>query len=278
MMKLVVSAFLFLTALSTPAADLSTVSAPSSCMSTNLKVGILLPAPLARLPPPRIINSHLSADGKYRFVFDSTQAPALTAWSEKELMPVILEWYPKLVALLPSDGYCAPEVIELEFRNDIRLPAHTGGNKISLNAPWIASELQGEAKGCVVHELCHVVQNYRQVLRTNPQATLSPSWVTEGLADYIRWFLYEPQSKGAVIRDASQAKHDASYRITANFFDWVVTTQDKDLPQQLNTAAREGRYSDALWKTWTGKTVSELAAAWKQSIEVRQASPPRAGQ
>ncbi|MCX6875990.1 MAG: glycoside hydrolase family 92 protein [Verrucomicrobia bacterium] len=225
-------------------------------------------AAVARLtPPPPIVNSHLSADGKFRFIFDSTTAPDLTAWSELELMPVVREWYPRLVALLPSDGYRAPEVVELEFRTDMGgMPAYTGGCKISLNALWIASQLQGEAKGCVVHELCHVVQNYRQVLRANPQATLPPLWVTEGLADYIRWFLYEPQSKGAVIRDASQAKHDASYRVSANFLDWVVTTQDKALPQQLNTAAREGRYGDALWKTWTGKTVSELAAEWKRAI------------
>jgi hypothetical protein len=84
------------------------------------------------------------------------------------------------------DGSRAPEVVELEFRTDMGgVPAYTGGSRISLNASWIASQLQGEAKGCVVHELCHVVQNYRQVLRVNPQATLSPAWVTEGLADYI---------------------------------------------------------------------------------------------
>lgn len=218
-------------------------------------------------PAPRIVKSHLTADGKFRFMIDSTKAPALTAWCEKELVPVILEWYPKLVALWPSEGYRAPEVVELAFRTDMGgIPAYTDGSNIALNAPWIASQLAGEAKGCVVHELCHVVQNYRHVLRANPQATLAPRWVTEGLADYIRWFLYEPQSKGAVMRDASQAQYNAGYRVTANFFDWAITTQDKGLLQKLNTAAREGHYREALWETWTGQTVTELAAKWKQAI------------
>jgi len=74
----------------------------------------------------------------------------------------------------------------------------------------------------------------------------APGWVTEGLADYVRWYLYEPQSKGTIIRDASQAKYDASYRVTANFFDWVVTTHDKDLLRKLNTAGREASYSEEL--------------------------------
>jgi hypothetical protein len=61
-------------------------------------------------------------------------------------------------------------------------------------------------KGCVVHELCHVLQNYRQVLRVNPQATLSPAWVTEGLADYIRWFLYEPRGAISVPSSDNEAR------------------------------------------------------------------------
>jgi len=34
--------------------------------------------------------------------------------------------------------------------------------------------------------------------------------------------------------------------VTANFFDWVVTTHDKDLLRKLNTAGREASYSEEL--------------------------------
>lgn len=42
--------------------------------------------------------------------------------------------------------------------------------------------------------------------------------------------------------------------------------QDRNLLEKLNTAAREGRYSDELWKTWTGTPLTELAAEWRQPL------------
>lgn len=92
--------------------------------------------------------------------------------------------------------------------------------------------------------------------------------VVEGIPDYIHWFLYEPQSKGATLnRNAlAKAKHDASYRVSANFIDWVVRNHDSGgtLLQDLNADARQGRYSSELWKRLTGITELELADAWRQ--------------
>jgi hypothetical protein len=219
-------------------------------------------------PPVRIVKNYKSKDGKFSYTIDSTKAPALTGWTEKELLPVIEEWYPKLVAMLPSDGYRAPDQVLFEFRDDMGgTPAYAAGNRIALSAPWFPGQLTREAKGCVVHEMGHVVQNYWRARMTNRNPKETPGWVTEGICDYIRWFLYEPESKGAIIRDARQAKYDASYRTTANFLDWVIAKKDKDLLKKLNAAAREGRYEEKLWKDWTGKTVQELGDEWKKAIE-----------
>jgi len=38
---------------------------------------------------------------------------------------------------------------------------------------------------------------------------------------------------------------------------------------QLNSAAREGKYKEDLWKDWTGKTVQELGDEWKKMHEDR---------
>jgi hypothetical protein len=217
--------------------------------------------------PEKIVKSYRSKGGKFRYIIDSTKAPALTGWTEDELLPVIEEWYPKLVAMLPSDGYRAPDVVNFEFRDDMGgTPAYAVGNKIALSAPWFPGQLKNEAKGCVVHEMGHVVQNYWRARQTNPNPSPTPGWVTEGICDYIRWFLFEPESKGAVIRDARQAKYDASYRVTGNFLDWLTTAKDKELVRKLNAAAREGRYDEKLWKEWTGKTVQELGEEWRQAI------------
>ena len=122
-------------------------------------------------------------------------------------------------------------------------------------------------------ELVHVVQNYWG--RRGQRATPTPGWLVEGIADYGRWFLYEPLSKGAEITkgNLARAKYDASYRVTANFLDWVSQTKDKDIVRKLNAAAREGRYSEQIWKDSTGKTVQELGDEWKKANEERLNAP-----
>jgi hypothetical protein len=216
----------------------------------------------------KIVKSYKSKDGKFRYIIDSTKAPNLTEWSEKELLPVIEEWYPKLVEMLPSDGYRAPDQVTFEYRDDMGgTPAYAAGNKISMSAPWYAGQLKNEAKGCTVHEMGHVVQNYWRARQTNRNPKDTPGWIVEGICDYIRWFLYEPQSNGARVRDVNRAKYDASYRTTANFLDWVAKEKDKDLLKKLNAVAREGKYEEKLWKDWTGKTVQELGDEWKKAVE-----------
>ena len=42
----------------------------------------------------------------------------------------------------------------------------------------------------MIHETCHVVQRYRG--RGNP------GWLVEGVADYVRFFVYEPGKAGPV--------------------------------------------------------------------------------
>jgi hypothetical protein len=223
----------------------------------------------------RIAKSFETPDGKYRFTIDATVAPELMEWSEKELKPVCIEWYPKLVAMLPSDGYQAPTNITLRYRDDMGgTPASAGGAGINLNAGWFSRNLKGEARGSVVHEMAHVVQSYGRARRTNPNATRTPGWITEGIPDYIRWFLYEPQTRGAEItaRNLERAKFDASYRVTGNFLNWVTTKYDTNIVRKLNAAAREGKYSEEIWKNSTGKTVQELGHEWRKFHEERLAA------
>jgi len=216
---------------------------------------------------PRIRERFTSADGRCRFTVDATDAPDLAEWASATLKPTLREWYGHLAALLPSEGYRPPERVALRFRTDMGgTPASAGGGCINLNADWFRRERGREALGCVIHELVHVVQNYGRAGRTNPKPSRTPGWVVEGLADYVRWFLFEPQTGGAAVtaRNFEHARYDGSYRISANFLDWVTRTRGRDLVCKLNAAAREGRYSDALWKEWTGDTLEALGDAWRQ--------------
>lgn len=227
--------------------------------------------------PKRVTQDFDSKFGKYKYTLDVTEAPDLKEWCAVNLIPVLDEWYPKIIEMLPVEGITAAEHITFTLKDSTELPGHlrgvpayASGNSVVFNTRFMREQASGEAVGAGVHEVVHVVQfgGTRDGNRANRQRGQGrpPTWVTEGVADYIRWFLYEPQSKGAEIteRNVRRAKYDDSYRVTANFFDWVIKNHEKDLMRKLNVATHDG-YSEDLWKEWTGKTVQELGAEWKKA-------------
>lgn len=224
-----------------------------------------------RIAAPKIKSIRFTtADESYHFTVDLTAAPELAEWSEAVLQPTVQQWYPKIVAMLPSEGFVAPSAVRFRFLPGEKMegvPAYARGATISLNASWFNREQNREAAGAVVHELVHVVQAYQSGRRRGQERQTPPGWIVEGIPDYIRWFLYEPQSQGAALSRAAlaKAKHDASYRVSANFINWVLRTHDAGgtLLQQLNADARNGRYSSETWKRLTGKPEPELANQWR---------------
>ncbi len=227
------------------------------------------PVTPATVTPVVGIESYVIEEGGYEFQIDTSDCQDLTTWTQKELVPVVRQWYPQIVKLLASDGYEAPQKFTLQFSVKTDGVAATGGTDVFCSADWFRRNLRGEAKGAIVHELVHVVQQYGIARRTNRNSTPTPSWVVEGIADYVRWHLYEPATARGGIggRSPANLRYDASYRDTAAFFDWVVDNEAPDLIAKLNTAARTGTYSDAFWKQATGKTAGELSAAWHVAIE-----------
>ena len=206
-------------------------------------------------------------DGKYRITFDTHGTPDLTEWVEANLVPMTRAWYPELVRLLASDGYEAPRAVSVVFRPDMDGVAATSGTRVVCAAKWFRENLETEAKGAVFHEFVHVVQQYGRAPRRDG-ARRPPGWLVEGIADYFRWFRYEPRSGGAWIAAsaAGRVRHDASYRVTANFLNWVVNEHGPQVVRQLNAAMREGRYRDALWEELTGQPVAALGEAWKADL------------
>ncbi|MHB1034152.1 MAG: basic secretory protein-like protein [Pirellulales bacterium] len=237
------------------------------------------PREAATPPAPEPRREIVEADGgTYQITIDTTEAPDLTQWVHEDLAPVVRQWYPKLVKMLPSEGYEAPKKVTITFSASMRGVAATGGTRIGCAAGWMRQNLKGEAKGAIVHELVHVVQQYGRARRAGPNAAQAPGWLVEGIPDYIRWFLYEPETRGAEItgRSIARARYDASYRVSGNFLNWVTKTYDKELVVKLNAAAREGRYREDLWKQYTGHTLQELGAEWKADLEKTQGAAPAA--
>lgn len=194
--------------------------------------------------------------GPHEIVFETGETPDLKPWVDAKLKPVCAEWYLKIVQLLPSNGYQAPRRLSITFYADMDGVAHAAGNKISCSADWFRNNLEGEATGAVVHELVHVVQQYRGA---------NPSWAVEGVADYVRWFLYEPESERPR-PDPVRANYDDSYRTTGHFLDYLTKRYDARLVPKLNALMREGRFNEEAWQRLLGKPVEALAAEWEQSL------------
>jgi hypothetical protein len=216
-------------------------------------------APRPATPVPLVVET---PDGNTTLAIDTAAAPELEEWARTRLAPVLAQWYPKLGALLPSEGYVAPNYVHIVFRPQPGV-AETAGTEISGNSQWFRNQLNGEAVGAMVHELVHVVQRYGE---RDPEPT--PGWLTEGIADYIRFFKFEPDYHGAddvwlKKQDSAKLRYDGSYRQSANFLDWVSRKYDSDIVAKLNAAARNGTYDEELWSANTGKTSAELGEEWK---------------
>jgi hypothetical protein len=163
--------------------------------------------------------------------------------------------YRMLCDELPSEGFKPLSVIRLTMRTNYNGVAAAGGGRITASVKYFTD--RKEDVGAIVHETVHCVQAYRG--RGNP------GWLVEGVADYIRFFKYEPGKLGVRLTP-ERAKYDASYRITAAFLAYVTEKYDARLVRKLNAAMRAGRYKAELWKDITGKTVEELGREWQQSL------------
>ena len=176
---------------------------------------------------------------------DTSEVPEMKEWAD-QLRPIAEKWYPLIVEYLPSAGYTAPKKFSITFKN-MNGVAYTSNDRIVGAAAWF--KRHPDDQGAIVHEMVHVVQQYRH--RGNP------GWLLEGVADYIRFFKYEPESKRPHPNPA-RAKYTDSYRTTAAFLEYVAATHEHEIVVRLNEAMREGRYRPELWKEYTGQTTDEL--------------------
>jgi hypothetical protein len=208
-----------------------------------------------------------TADGKYEITINTSQAPEMKQWAETKLAPVLVEWYPKIVAYLPGKGYSAPQKVKVVIRPG-RGVADTVNATIKAYTPWLKREQDRESAGALVHELVHVVQSYRWA-KHKGKPKPNPGWLVEGLADYFRWYHFEPQSHGADIapKNIKRSNYDGGYRVTANFLNWMSGAYGEKLIPELNAAMREGNYDADFWTAHTGKSVEQLGAEWKESLE-----------
>lgn len=175
------------------------------------------------------------------------EVPELAEWGAKA-KTLVEKWHPVMCERLASEGHTPPREVTILFKKNMRGVAGTSGNKISVSAQWVTDH--PDDFGMIIHEYCHVVQAYPQY---------DPVWLVEGIADYIRYHVMEPER--APRFDARKQRYTDGYGVTAAFLAFVEKKYDKEIVSKLNTALRQTKYKEEMWKELTGKTLDEL---WKE--------------
>jgi hypothetical protein len=133
------------------------------------------------------------------FVVDTADAPDLKAWAEATAR-ACERAYAMINDELGSDGYRPPRRITLTISADYHGMSKMSGDRIVGSAEHFRRRRDDD--GAIVHETVHVAQGYRRGPR--------PSWLVEGICDYILFFKWEPGKLGRI--DPARARYD---RVTA---------------------------------------------------------------
>jgi hypothetical protein len=114
--------------------------------------------------------------------------------------------------------------------------------------------------GMVIHELAHVAQDYQGK---------GQGWLTEGIADYIRDWQFEPGAR--VVRiDSAKARYEDGYSVTAAFLHWLTKHKRPDVVYRLNLVSRQGGDLNAAFVELCGKDVDAL---WQEFLAAQRAGP-----
>jgi hypothetical protein len=184
---------------------------------------------------------------------DVTDVPEMKEWADKAAR-ICERQYPLICEDLKSDGFKPRREIRMTLSKSYNGVAAAGGGRITGSAKYFKAH--PDDFGAMVHETVHCVQNY---------GGGNPGWLVEGIADYERFFRYEPGKLGPI--NPNRAHYDDSYRVTAAFLAYVSDKYDKESVRKLNAAMREGKYTDDLFKGLTGKSVKELDGEWRSSLK-----------
>ena len=190
-------------------------------------------------------------------VVDLKEAPEAEAWS-KIAVEVTREWFPIICTLLATEDYKAPKKLTIRFAKEQDAPAYAtgieGGALISVSAKWIKQ--RPDDFGMMVHEATHIVQGYPRNRAGNF------GWLVEGIADYVRWWRYEPESPRPVI-NKEKNKYTDAYRTTSSFLAWASRKYNMSLVPALDRELRKGNDPMPKFKELTGKTAQEL---WDEMV------------
>jgi hypothetical protein len=164
---------------------------------------------------------------------------------------LIQEWEPKVAAVLGTAEAKRPKQLTVRFK-DMDGVAYWDGKAITVSTRYAAKHPDDVM--LVVHELTHVLQGYRKI----------PGWMTEGLADYVRFGIAEG-GKFGIRLDPVKNKPRDSYRVTG----YLILQAEKAHPglvKKLHLAGVSGGDVEKVWAEHCGQTIDE---SWAEALPAK---------
>jgi hypothetical protein len=188
------------------------------------------------------------------FSVDVADAPEMQAWALKTAR-ICEGAYAMINQELRSDGFKPARFIRLSLKKSYRGVAAASGRQITGSVKYFKDHPRDV--GAMIHETVHIVQHYR--------GNTNPSWLVEGVADYVRFFKFEPGNLGPI--NANRAYYNQSYRVSAAFLAYLVEKYDPMIIVKLNQSMREGTYKAELFREVTGRNIDDLGKEWRAKLQ-----------
>lgn len=192
------------------------------------------------------------AADRLTIILDTADAPDLHDWSLRAAN-YVLRWYPEIAARLATPGFRPPRDIRLTFRSLPDGIAFASGTNLTIGAEWVRK--YPDDFGMIAHELTHIIQANRPG---------TPGWLTEGVADYIRYYVVEPGSRRAYF-DPAKSTYSRGYQPAAGLLNWLETHRPGTIAQ-LQHLSRQGTYTPEKFKEIAG---GDPDALWKEFVRTR---------
>lgn len=186
----------------------------------------------------------------YTLIFKNNDS-SFDPFLQKRMIETFFKVYPVLANDFNTN---TDKVVTFHIDTAYKGVAATGGGRIVYNPDWFRKH-PGDID-VVTHEVMHVVQNYGR--------GGGPGWLTEGIADYVRYKygVDNPGAKWALPAFKVEHSYKNAYRITARFLNWLEINGNKGIVVKLDSAMRNHTYKETIWTDLTGKTIDELWTAY----------------
>jgi len=196
--------------------------------------------------------------GRYSLVFEC-KAPTFDQKISQKLIDTYFKVYPKLVKKFNKKS---TRIVTFVIDPNYNGVAATSNGRVIFSSKYMTAH-PGDID-IVTHETMHIVQGYGG-------RSGMPGWLTEGIADYIRYAFGVDNIGGgwSLPKFSEKQSYKNSYRITARFLAWLEYSGHKGIVKKLDQAGRDKAYDNGLiWEKLAGKNIDDLWKDYSQNPSI----------